>query len=122
MFLIYDPEALPDAKHFINIWQNLAKKNGLSGIHFVGLQNAAVNRYQKIFDLGFDALAPSNLWHAEEQCKGRWSKFFLIIPLLININIVILFLIFIHLMIIGKMYIHQSFLIGIDHHEEGVVQ
>lgn len=26
MFLIYDPEALPDAKHFINIWQNLAKK------------------------------------------------------------------------------------------------
>ena len=74
MFLIYDPEALPDAKHFINIWQNLAKKNGLSGIHFVGLQNASVNRYQKIFDLGFDALAPSNLWHAEEQCKGRWSK------------------------------------------------
>ena len=48
MFLIYDPEALPDAKHFINIWQNLAKKNGLSGIHFVGLQNAAVNRLSLI--------------------------------------------------------------------------
>ena len=26
------------------------------------------------FDLGFDALAPSNLWHAEELCKGRWCK------------------------------------------------
>ena len=74
IFLIYDPEALPDAKHFIDVWKKLAKQNGLAGIHFVGLQNAAVSRYQRIFDLGFDALAPSNLWHAEELCKGRWCK------------------------------------------------
>ena len=74
IFLIYNPEALPDAKHFIDVWKKLAKQNGLAGIHFVGLQNAAVSRYQRIFDLGFDALAPSNLWHAEELCKGRWCK------------------------------------------------
>lgn len=77
LFLVYDPEALPDASHFMDKWRTLAINNGLSGIHFVGLQNADISRYQMILDMGFDALAPSNMWYAESLCKGKYKKLFL---------------------------------------------
>lgn len=35
IFVIYIPEQVPDIKHFINLWQHLAKENGLKGIYFV---------------------------------------------------------------------------------------
>lgn len=35
VFFIYLAEQMPDAKHFINLWQHLAKENGLKGIYFV---------------------------------------------------------------------------------------
>ena len=74
LFLIYDPIGLPDAKHFMDMWRNMAIKAGLPGIHFIGLQNADISHYQEVFDLGFDALVPSNLWYAESQTKGKWTK------------------------------------------------
>ncbi len=36
MFVILKPFSLPNARYFIDLWQNLAVKNGLAGIHFVG--------------------------------------------------------------------------------------
>lgn len=77
LFLIYDPEALPNASYFMNKWKKLATENGLNGIHFVGLQNADISRYQKILDMGFDALAPSNMWYSESKCKGKYQKLIL---------------------------------------------
>jgi hypothetical protein len=37
IFLLYDPLAVPDIKEFIQLWKNLAIKNGLKGIR--GMQN-----------------------------------------------------------------------------------
>ena len=35
IFIIYKPDQLPNSKEFIDLWQKLAKENGLQGIHFI---------------------------------------------------------------------------------------
>jgi hypothetical protein len=74
LFLIFDTEALSEPGVFINTWNNLAKSNGLKGVHFVGMANGWLSKYQKILDDGFDAIAPSNLWYAEAKVDGYFMK------------------------------------------------
>lgn len=71
LFLIYDPSSLVESKKFMELWNSLAKENGLEdGIHFVGLTGGWLDKYQKTLDDGFNAIAPSNLWYAESKVKG----------------------------------------------------
>lgn len=60
LFIIYRYYDLPNAKEFIDLWQKLAKENGLNGIYFVAHQNAPIKdeqaEKQKIVSLGFDAV------------------------------------------------------------------
>lgn len=44
IFMIYKPEQLPNPTHFINLWQNLARKNGLKGIYFIAHNNNVMNK------------------------------------------------------------------------------
>lgn len=75
IFIIYDPFSLPDANHFMSLWNKLAKENGINeGIHFVGLASGWTEKYQKVINMGFNAIAPSNLWLAESKVKGKFSK------------------------------------------------
>lgn len=96
LFVIFDPLGIPEGKKFINLWQNLAKENGLKGIHFVGicsnlsgfkinkkgkkkyyipsLNESAYERYMQILNLGFDAVNSRGLFRAELAIKGRWKK------------------------------------------------
>ncbi len=74
MFMIYDPLALPDPNHFMDIWNGLALKNGLSGIHFVGVASGGLDKYQKTYEIKFDAIIPANLWLAESKVKGKYYK------------------------------------------------
>lgn len=75
IFMIYDPISLPDPQHFMDMWNELARRNGLKdGIHFVGLTSGWIERYQRTLDVGFDAIAPSNLWSAEAKVKGKFLK------------------------------------------------
>ncbi|KAA6324357.1 hypothetical protein EZS27_026309 [termite gut metagenome] len=55
VFMIYSVFELPDARHFIDLWQDLARKNGLKGIHFVG-HTVNVKDIQPIKNMGFDAV------------------------------------------------------------------
>lgn len=74
LFVIYDPLSIPEANKFILLWKALAKQNGLKGIHFVGLASGWMENYQKILDLGFDAIIPGNRWIAEAKVKGKFRK------------------------------------------------
>lgn len=74
VFYIYEPLACPDMKEFIDLWQLLAKENGFKGIHFVGQSSGWLNNNQEILNLGFEALATNNMWHAEARVKGKWNK------------------------------------------------
>jgi hypothetical protein len=50
MFLLYKPELLPDSRQFTDCWQALALKEGLPGIHFVGVARAGWNPIKDGFD------------------------------------------------------------------------
>ena len=74
IFVFYAPLDFPDIKLFMNLWHDLAIKNGLKGIHFVGLTSGWVENSQKVLDLGVDAIISGNQWHAESQVKGKIRK------------------------------------------------
>lgn len=74
IFLIYDPLSLPNPRIFMEIWQNLAIKNGLNGIHFIGMASGWITNYQKILDLGFDSIQPNGQWNAERIVSGKYIK------------------------------------------------
>lgn len=95
VFAIWAPRKFPDIKRFIDLWQKMARENGLEGIHFVGYTdnvrkivrdeqgnqtfwdiNQSANIYQEILDMGFDAVMSSGLYRAQTICKGRWRTAF----------------------------------------------
>lgn len=43
LFLVWKPLDIPNTHEFIDLWQSLARENGLMGIHFVGLQQNIEN-------------------------------------------------------------------------------
>ena len=57
LFLIYKPYLLPEPHRFLDHWRNLAGKEGLPGIYFVGNARTMDWRYEAD---GFDAMTPHN--------------------------------------------------------------
>jgi hypothetical protein len=76
IFMFYAPLDFPDIKIFMDLWNELAVKNGLKGIHFVGLTGGWEKNNQEVLNLGVDAIAPNNLWSAESKVKGKFNKMF----------------------------------------------
>jgi lipopolysaccharide biosynthesis protein len=60
VFFIYAPLDIPDVKNFIKLWQGLAIKNGLPGLHFIA--NTYLENIPDLIELGFDAVAPVRLF------------------------------------------------------------
>lgn len=62
LFFVYKPKQCPDIKHFIDLWQGLAKKNGIPGIFFVAVGQSLYDAERAnsflsyILEQGFDAL------------------------------------------------------------------
>ena len=106
LFLVFEPKLLPDPAKFIAIWQELARQNGLAGIHFVGNQfnvsfrksdgqvqlprlDEAGRLYRAVLDMGFDAVNSNGIIRAEVAVRGRirrfvrqtWTRFFNAAPL-----------------------------------------
>lgn len=90
IFGIWAPRKFPNIDKFIELWQSMARENGLPGIHFVGYTdnvrtfvrdekgkksywdvNQAASVYKEILDMGFDAVISSGLYRAQTLCKGR---------------------------------------------------
>lgn len=65
IFTIYNPSGLPEPKKFIDLWNNLAKENGLKGIHFIAYQHFDYP-YKKH---GFDSLTPPSPSHLFNRVK-----------------------------------------------------
>jgi len=89
LFLIYNPEDIPDPAHFIELWNRLAVENGLKGIYFLGycnslpemkltdvrkIESMCAPRYEKILSYGFDGVVPLTLKYAEFKSKGILYK------------------------------------------------
>ena len=88
LFAIFDPAGIPEneLKLFIATWRELAEKNGLKGIHFVGrvstvtyltdkdvkerIAGKYVDYYNHYLSIGFDAIWSNNMRRAEILTKG----------------------------------------------------
>ena len=88
LFAVWAPRNIPETRQFIDLWQQLARENGLEGIHFVGhtdntgkaLSGKRANYYsadmvqdyyQSVLDLGFDAVMSSGYRRAVAMTEGR---------------------------------------------------
>ena len=89
LFYIFDPDSVPDTKRFIKIWNELALKQGLKGIYFVGRYDAlptmSINnyknldslikpRFEKLIDEGYDGVNSVTLKYAEFKSTGFVHK------------------------------------------------
>ncbi len=95
IFVVFDPLALPNPTEFINTWNVLAKRNGLDGIHFIGItqnimfrdsgkrnsgkyiipnSNSSELVYNRILNNGFNAVNSRGYNRAEFMIDGLWKK------------------------------------------------
>ena len=59
VFVVYRPENLPDPQSFVELWQDLAVKNGLKGIYFLGVAYPDWDYKSRGFDgIIFDSFVP----------------------------------------------------------------
>lgn len=65
IFVVYDPLGIPDVNDYLNLWRKLAQKEGLVGIHFIGITQGWESNYQAVLDAGFDAISIGNMWNAQ---------------------------------------------------------
>lgn len=61
LFILFKPLEMPNIKSFMSLWQDLAIKNGLKGIFFVG-QSFFVKEIDAIRALGFDGVNINRLF------------------------------------------------------------
>ena len=92
LFVVWDPLGLPDPNEFIELWQKLAKENGLKGIYFVGAKqnidfedkknsgrvfkknyNTAARHYMSVLNAGFDGVNSKGYERAEYICRSALS-------------------------------------------------
>jgi len=76
LFLVWAPLDLKNQKAFIDRWNTLAKDNGLSGIHFVGLKGGPLSGWDIPLNVGFDAVCWENFWMAEYRTSFIKSRLF----------------------------------------------
>lgn len=56
VFVIYRPLLFEGVSEFMKQWRNLAKENGLNDFYFIGYSYDVKKEYEKIIELGFDAV------------------------------------------------------------------
>jgi len=89
LFVIYSPDDIPDAAHFIELWNCLAVENGLDGVYFIGYYDALPDmklsdvkrmdsliapRYEKVLAQGFDGILTATLKYAEFKSRSVLYK------------------------------------------------
>ena len=89
LFSILVPRAMPEPKRFMDLWNRLAKENGLPGFHFVGIidsmptitkdnikniDKAVDENISEVKALGFDAVGTTDQKYAELKTGGKLRK------------------------------------------------
>ena len=75
LFVVYNPLDKPILKQFLDIWQKLAKENGLEGFYFVGKSDKGRLR-KEILDFGYDAVYNDSVLNVHHH-QNFYYKIFL---------------------------------------------
>jgi hypothetical protein len=92
LFVIYDPYNFTDVKHFMELWRELAQKNGLPDFYFIAMTNStptvtrredgtieryipnlknSADVYQRVLSWGFDGINSFGKRRAEMISQGK---------------------------------------------------
>lgn len=95
LFSIYDPYHFTDVRRFMELWRQLAKENGLPGIHFTAWMSStstikrkddgsiervlpnlksSADVYNQILSLGFDSITSYGKSRAEMLYMGKYKR------------------------------------------------
>lgn len=78
-FMVYKPLELLDQKDFIELWQELALKEGLPGFHFISNEARPLPKMNAeiYFNMGFDAINSVGIWYKKVQYEDKflWKYF-----------------------------------------------
>lgn len=95
LFVIYNPYDMPLPERFMETWRELAKENGLSGFHFVGMTpstltfkvlkdgtrkrvlpdlKSSARIFRNVLDMGFDAVNSFGKRRGEMLYEGKWRN------------------------------------------------
>lgn len=95
IFSIYDPYHFTDITHFMELWRQLAKENGLPGIHFTAMisntttikrqvdgsikrvmpnLDSSADLYNDILSLGFDSITSFGKSRGEMKSEGKYMR------------------------------------------------
>lgn len=74
LFLIYSPPDIPDIVEMKKYWNELAVRNGLKGVFFVGLYYGKEDEVYKWDEYQLDAISICNIRDAEVNVNGRYKR------------------------------------------------
>lgn len=95
LFCIFDPYGFADIERFMELWQKMAKVNGLKGVYFVAMCNSTTTMvrnadgtirrvlpnlessaevYKSFLDMGFDAVNSLGKSRAEMLYSGKYKR------------------------------------------------
>ncbi|WP_308266006.1 glycosyltransferase WbsX family protein [Prevotella sp.] len=95
LFCIFDPYGFADIERFMELWQKMAKENGLKGVYFVAMCNSTTTMvrnadgtirrvlpnlessaevYKSFLDMGFDAVNSLGKSRAEMLYSGKYKR------------------------------------------------
>jgi lipopolysaccharide biosynthesis protein len=85
LFVVYQPDEIPHLRRFVDLWQELAARAGLKGLHFAGVAHDVNWRAE---DRGFDAVIPHLLpplktwypWHRPIKKAGAAARAWFGVP------------------------------------------
>lgn len=74
-FMIYDPFGFVGLQEFMTQWRTWAVENGLKGVFFVANNGGRGASYDKLIEMGFDAVYNNTKYHAEAAASGAvWKR------------------------------------------------
>jgi hypothetical protein len=74
LFMIYRPLASEEVKVFINVWRELALKNGLEGIYFIGHLSQLNYTVEDILRTGVDAVNTTRIGNYTYKYISFWRR------------------------------------------------
>lgn len=73
-FMIYKPLAFKNVEKFIKLWNDLAKAKGLEGFFFIAYSVEAEKEYNRLKEMGFDAVCSSKIGYGKQTELSRYTK------------------------------------------------
>jgi hypothetical protein len=75
IFIIYKPNSIPNPNRFMDIWNSLAKENGINGIYFMGIADET-NPIEKVKKTGVDGIVSIRLNNYYANYRSKLRKLF----------------------------------------------